>query len=253
MQIKPEQITVHNIYQKDKKVGVIFDADLAEKITGWLNDAPTATKETIYPEGILAFDCGGGNLMYFGQIQTLVFNEEIRSQVIEYSTDYQSWVNSHLYKKHPIKQVKNKLGEVLTVGSNTDIGVIQSFVLTPDGRIGIFASERPTVYLDMNLVHHAQTTYKTADGYEISHNKVYHLISKDNFKLTTSVWGDNFYDPIYEKYLVFENIKNAEAYIDLNKKQYSKQNILDAVCEPPPMIENLMTNVLLVDKTKLWN
>jgi len=195
-----------------------------------LNEIKEQYQEFVYPINILEFKIG-----------TAIANQK------NISLNYQQWCKYHLDNKAIIWQVLNNAGEQLTVGDTTNFGKIESFEIV-NGLLQVDVEERFEILRSVDEVHPVKT-FKTEDGYEIENNYLVYLVYPD---LTIAV--DNldivrFTDLKNTK--EFKEKKNAENYCDLNKKRFSKQDILNAQPDDGKQMQHRITNNMVIDMNKL--
>ncbi len=169
-------------------------------------------KDAIYPQGILSFNHNHGIQM---------FNESMWSNF----GGYNQWVRESLAAGSKIQIVKNSLGEVLTVGDMTNFGKIESFGIYPNSIRVDLSVKGQECAKHFDAVHPAKA-FVTEDGYKIEDGCLVTLVYPDfNTGLDHL---DTVRFPDYKNTKVFAKKDNATKYIDLNKKVYSKQDILNA-------------------------
>lgn len=181
-----------------------------------------------YPHGILEFRNTDENSVLYDTIDTIG------------KAEYQNWVKNRLGENLSIWAVKNKNGEILRVGDETDWfnkAQIQSLEIITSSKVGmklekdldlLFVRFMRHIYpnpLPIDCVHYPTKKFKTEDSFDVVDGELIYLVYPD-----MSSGSDSFNSKLeYKKTKVFKHKENADKYYGMNRKQFSKQDILDSI------------------------
>lgn len=180
-----------------------------------------------YPTGILSIETNIGGVEYETAIKIFP------------TVSYQEWCRSSLEDYHgKIKSVRNSSGEIFAVGDNTDHGKIESFSVY---EIFLMCTTRADVderikreTMPIDDVHPIKT-FTTEDQKEITFGRYYFLAGKgQGCQANNGQFSNNEgIERAMKDWYIFESVDRRNEYIEMNKKVYSKQEILDSMIQSP--------------------
>lgn len=183
-----------------------------------LEDWEKAQEVKQYPDGILSLKLKDGHI----------------SEYTNTEHEYYHWIRINTENNGAIIfSVKNKHGEVLTVGCSVTgenvASTIKEFRISNGDIIAIFSDHNPEksiFHLSNIAIVHPIKTFKTEDGYEVKEDEHIWCVDKEKFQLQSECFDGCSMN--LEFYIHFKYKENAEEYIGLNKPRYSKQDITNA-------------------------
>lgn len=171
-------------------------------------------KEKKYPEGIKRFYGDG--------------SETVDRDFTDKELEYQHWVADNLNQKAKIVCVKNKHGEVLKVGDETNLGCILSFEIR-DGIIKMNNEKRFDDLYVIDEVHPLSKGIIIEDGFIVDESEKVWMVVFNNG--VPSLGHEVKAVDVNKKYgeLHFKEKVNAEKFVDDNKPMFSKKEIEVAI------------------------
>lgn len=162
----------------------------------------------------------------------------------ERGESYSTWVDKHLSVGRKIKSVITRHGETLTIGDETNFGVITFFFFKEGLLSAMFDHNSNSDYsypvASVHLVkrHDSPSNKSTAEPLRLY--DVVSIVDKHSWDLTERFVIDNHTnrDHLVKHYVIFsgphhaESIAAAKQFIEDNKPVYSKKQVSDALIIP---------------------